>query len=69
MEYGVKLRHAAFFKEFLADRETDLKGSVQVRALSELRAEKANIWAAWRWAVLHSEEVSLNRAISALSES
>jgi predicted ATPase/DNA-binding SARP family transcriptional activator len=44
-------RHAAYFAEFMQQREPQLKSSRQKEALAELGAEIGNIRAAWHYAV------------------
>lgn len=45
----VAARHASYFAEFLAARETRLKSRHQARALDEIETEFDNIRAAWAW--------------------
>jgi predicted ATPase/DNA-binding XRE family transcriptional regulator len=66
IEDEIRQRHARFFCEFLAHREADLKNAKQKETLSEIRADRANIWVAWQWAAQHPHHVSLADAVAPL---
>ncbi|MEZ4861155.1 MAG: BTAD domain-containing putative transcriptional regulator [Caldilineaceae bacterium] len=65
-EQAARRRHSTFFCDFLHQREDDLKGAHQQRALKEIEAEGENVRVAWRWAVAHGEIAHLDRAINCL---
>lgn len=59
-------RHCSYYTEFLRQREGDLKGGEQQRALEEIREEIENVRAAWRWAVERVREHELGQALESL---
>jgi serine/threonine protein kinase/tetratricopeptide (TPR) repeat protein len=48
---SILAKHAAYYAEFLAKRDVDLKGKRQIPALQEIDADFENIKSAWRWGV------------------
>lgn len=59
-------RHCHHYIRFLAQREADLRGSRQRRALAEIEGALANIRAAWRWAIAQRDTAALAAALDAL---
>ena len=55
-------RHAAYFLDFLVEREARLKGAEQAVAMAEIGAEIDNIRAAWPWAAGQGLLAELERA-------
>lgn len=56
-------RHAAYFSDFLHQRETDLKGPRRQQALAAIEADGENALAAWQWSVQHARLADLERAL------
>ncbi|NOZ49479.1 MAG: AAA family ATPase [Chloroflexi bacterium] len=50
LETATRDRHSAFYCDFLAQRENDLKGKRQVEAAAEIENDFGNATAAWEWA-------------------
>lgn len=59
---ATRSRHAAYYLQFVAEREQRLKGSAQAAATAELTAEIDNIRAAWHWAIEQRPLDELERA-------
>ena len=68
MAYQVRRQHALYYCDFLAARNKDLKTANQAIVLSEIRADRANIWTAVQWAADHPDVVSLVGAIDPLGD-
>lgn len=58
----VQARHAAYFTEYLRERESGLRGAGARRVRDEIGNELANVRAAWAWAVEHGREDLLDGA-------
>lgn len=56
-------RHSDFYLSLLRDRENDLKGAAQRKALRELKREIDNVRAAWSWAVQRGNFISIGEAL------
>lgn len=50
LETATRDHHSAFYCDFLAKRESDLKGKRQVEAAAEIENDFGNATAAWEWA-------------------
>lgn len=64
---AVQAAHSAFFMNFLARRETDVKGRRQVAALQEISADFENIRKAWLWSLRYERFDALDRALECLA--
>ncbi|MEZ4862677.1 MAG: BTAD domain-containing putative transcriptional regulator [Caldilineaceae bacterium] len=51
----VRDQHSAYYCDFLAQRESALKGARQQAAMAEIGADSENIRMAWQWAVAKEE--------------
>ena len=60
-------RHAEYFCGYIEQREIDLRGSGQSRAMAEIEVEIDNIRSAWQWAVSHEKYERSSRALEALA--
>ena len=60
-------RHAAYYLGQVESHEASLRGLAPLAALAELRAEWANIRAAWQWAVEHARLADLERSLEGLA--
>jgi predicted ATPase/uncharacterized protein HemY len=60
-------RHCAYYAGFVQQRETQLAGSDQRRALDEIAAEIDNVRAGWRWAVQHDQAAEIDRFMPGLT--
>ncbi len=58
--------HSAFFMDFLAQREADVKGRRQLAALREISDDFENIRTAWLWSLAHHEFAAIDRALECL---
>ena len=58
--------HCAYYADFLHQRETGLKGPLQVTVLDEIEADFANVRAAWQWAVAQRNYEAIGRALESL---
>lgn len=59
--------HSAYYLDFLAQRDADVKGRRQVAALDEIEADFENIRAAWYRAVANRADTAIGRALEALT--
>lgn len=59
--------HAAFFMDFLAQREADVKGRRQLAALQEITDDFQNIHNAWVWALTHEQFAAIDCALECLA--
>lgn len=66
--HQIRRRYAGYFCDFLAATYNDLKSANQDEVLSEIRADRANIWTAVQWAATFPGEVSLADAIAPLGD-
>ncbi len=64
---SVNDRHCAYYADFVQQRERQLKGSDQRRALDEIAAEIDNVRAGWRWAVQHDRASEIDRFMPGLT--
>jgi predicted ATPase/DNA-binding SARP family transcriptional activator len=60
-------RHAAYFCEFLHQRESDLKGPRRQQALAASEADGENALAAWQCSVRHARLPDLEKALAPLA--
>ncbi len=58
--------HSAYFTDFLAQREADLKGHRQREALDEIDADFENVRSAWHWVVKQKNYAAINRSLESL---
>ena len=58
--------HSAYYTDFVAGLEGELKGVRQVEALAEMDADIDNIRCAWRWAVRHGHITAVRKPIRSL---
>lgn len=58
--------HSAYYLSALAEREPDLKGRDQVRALNDIASDFENVRAAWLWAVEQRDFEAVGRAAFSL---
>ena len=65
-EKSAWLRHSAYYTCYLAQREADLKGTRQKKALAEIQLELENIRVAWGQAVEQRQFDFLDQAIDCL---
>ncbi len=63
---AVRGRHTEYFCNFLAARETGLKGPGGDQILKEIAGEYRNVLAAWKWAVGKQDEALVQKAYDAL---
>ncbi len=63
---AVSARHAAFYADFLHDREAALKGADQDVALKTIERNIGNVRAMWEWAIGHTSIDVLHRSMEAL---
>ncbi|MBV7339904.1 hypothetical protein KFU94_69190 [Chloroflexi bacterium TSY] len=66
-ESAVRDRHAAYYCDFLQQREAALKGSRQQEALAEVEADRENASIAWQWAVEQTQIRQLEQALVSLA--
>ena len=59
--------HSAYYADFCAQRELDIKGRRQFAALDEIEADFENVRTAWMWAIEQSNQDALDRALESLS--
>lgn len=59
-------QHCAYFTALLHQREEDLKGRRQLKALDEIEADFENIRAAWLWAIQQQNDEALHRSLQGL---
>jgi tetratricopeptide (TPR) repeat protein len=59
-------RHSAYYTDFVAGLEADLKGMRQAQALEEMSDEIDNIRVAWRWAVTRRQAAAIRKPIKGL---
>jgi predicted ATPase/transcriptional regulator with XRE-family HTH domain len=59
-------RHSAYYTDFVARLEGELKGAGQLQALAEIDAEIDNIRAGWHWAVRRGRTAAVHKSIRAL---
>ncbi|MCB0112130.1 MAG: AAA family ATPase, partial [Caldilineaceae bacterium] len=62
----VRDKHSAYYCDFLAQRDGDLKGARQQAAMAEIEAESENIRMAWQWAVRRNQFDQLIDGIDSL---
>lgn len=60
--------HTAYFLQFLAEREADVKGRRQAAALKEIDEDFENIRAAWEWACSQDDFDRIDAALESLNE-
>ena len=60
-------RHCAHYTAFLQHWEADLTGAGAAEALTAIRAEMANVRAAWRWAVTQAKTEEIERGLDGVS--
>jgi predicted ATPase/DNA-binding SARP family transcriptional activator len=65
-ENAVRSRHSAYYRAFLQQRETDLKGARQQTAVAEIEMELKNAQVAWNWAVVQRKIEWLTGAMESL---
>lgn len=65
-EVQARDRHGAYYMDFVAGLEDDMKGAKQLQALAALDAEVDNIRAGWRWVVQRGELSAFSRTVRAL---
>jgi predicted ATPase/DNA-binding SARP family transcriptional activator len=61
-------RHCAYYAGFLQQREVDLIGWNQKKALAEIGAEIENVRAGWDWAVAQGKVEEIDRSLGSLAE-
>jgi predicted ATPase/DNA-binding SARP family transcriptional activator len=61
-------RHCTYYAGFLQQREADLIGWNQKRALAEIEAEIENLRAGWNWAVAQGRIEDIDRSLESLAE-
>ncbi len=65
-EVAARDRHSAYYTEYVARLEGELKGAGQLQALAAIDAEVDNIRAGWRWAVRRGQTGAVRKPIRAL---
>jgi predicted ATPase/DNA-binding SARP family transcriptional activator len=63
---ATRTRHGRYYTTFLAQREQPMKGPRQPEILAEIRAEMANVRAAWQWAVGTGDLEAVGQTLEAL---
>lgn len=61
-------RHCGYYATFMKERQTDLMGRNQARALSEIEVDIDNVRAAWQWAVANSKLAEIDQTMESLAE-
>ena len=64
---GARDQHCAHFVAFLQRQESNLVGGGVAEALAAIRAEIANVRAAWHWAVTNAKLKEIERGLNGLS--
>jgi predicted ATPase/DNA-binding SARP family transcriptional activator len=59
-------RHSAYYAAFLGEREADLKGAQQQKAMAEIEADRENIRVAWQWAAERGQIEQLGSMVESL---
>jgi len=67
-EEAARDRHCAYYAGFLQQREADLIGWNQKKALAEIEAEIENVRASWNWAVNQGRIEDIGRSLESLAE-
>jgi tetratricopeptide (TPR) repeat protein len=67
-EEAARDRHCAYYAGFLQQREADLIGWNQKRALAEIGDEIENVRASWDWAVDQGRIKDMDRSLESLAE-
>jgi tetratricopeptide (TPR) repeat protein len=67
-EEAARDRHCAYYAGFLQQREADLIGWNQKKALAEIEAEIENVRASWNWAVGQGRIEDIDRSLESLAE-
>ena len=60
--------HCAYFTDFMAEREADIKGRRQVEGLHEIDTDYENVIIAWEWALEHLDLDTLDHMLETLYE-
>ncbi len=63
---AVRAAHSAYYLDFLAAREADLKGRREIEAVQEIKADFENVQSGWLWAAQHRQYEPVGRACSGL---
>ncbi|MHB8625596.1 MAG: helix-turn-helix domain-containing protein [Aggregatilineales bacterium] len=63
---NARAAHSAYYMDFVAQRDADVKGRRQAPALNEIRTDFENIRAAWQWAQDHRRYDAISRAVNCL---
>ena len=63
---AVAARHAAFYADFVQQREAALKGADQAAALEIIDRELGNVRAMWEWAIGMPDLAALRRSMDSL---
>ncbi|MFQ5343046.1 MAG: tetratricopeptide repeat protein [Anaerolineae bacterium] len=67
VQIATRDRHCAYYATFLQRQEADLVRAGAAEALATLKAEMANVRAAWRWAVEQARLEEMGRSLGGLS--
>ena len=62
----VRLAHRAFYADFCARLEQDIKGLRQLEALNEIEADFENVRTAWLWAIEKGSQDAIDRALESV---
>jgi predicted ATPase/DNA-binding SARP family transcriptional activator len=62
----IRTAHSAYFTQWLADREADIKGGSQVAALDAIAIDFGNIRSAWKWALQQNDNLAIQRTLETL---
>ena len=65
-EAAARDRHSAYYTDFVAGSEAELKGAGHLQVLAALDADIDNIRTAWRWAVRRGQTGAVRKPIRAL---
>ncbi len=63
---AIRDAHSRYYLNAAAEREVDLKGRDQLRALDAIESDFENVRAAWGWAVDHKDHERLHAALTGL---
>lgn len=63
---NARAAHSAYYMDFLAQRDADIKGRRQTAALNEISADFENIRTAWQWAQDHRQYGAISQALNCL---
>jgi predicted ATPase len=60
--------HSAYYMDFLAQRDADVKGRRQIDALHEIKTDFENIRVAWQWSQDHREYDAISQGCELFAE-